>query len=77
VLYAVVVGLLVCLSVWIGVPHYGILVYIAFLQWMAFGLLVAWQIAGATPAIIGKYEARIAALQAELARVGSTQKSQT
>jgi hypothetical protein len=71
VLYAVGVGLFVCLGIWSGQPDYGIVVYVAFLQWMALGLLSAWHIAGATPAIIGKYEARIAALQAELARVAT------
>jgi len=76
VVYAVVTGLFVCLGIWIGHTQYGIVVYIAFLQWMGFRLLGAWHVAGATPAIVGKYEARIAALQAELAMVGTTQKSQ-
>ena len=77
VVYAVITGLFVCLGIWIGHDLYGIIVYIAFLQWMGFRLLGAWHLAGATPAIVGKYEARIAALQAELARAGTNQKPQT
>ena len=65
--YAVATGLFAYLSVSTGQPLYGIVVYVVFLLWMAARLFGAWRIAGTTPKIIEKYEARIADLRGQVA----------
>lgn len=67
--YAVATGVFAGLGVWTGQPLYGVAVYVVFLCWMFARLRAASRFAGVMPRIIEKYEARIAALQAELERL--------
>ncbi|HWB07611.1 MAG TPA: hypothetical protein VG826_00100 [Pirellulales bacterium] len=67
--YAIGTGLFLYLSLSTGNPLYGVVVYVVFFLWMVARLFRASRITGAMPRIIEKYEARLAALQSELARV--------